>query len=780
MALPDARHSGLHWSKHTGASLFKTLGLGLILLILVACAPSSQTQRALTAQETPQGDYQYSLDNGGSLVIKREALPLERAANISLSTPWQPTLPDNVEIIGDAVLLQTDREELDIPARLELPLPDTVDGPERLYVATVDQNGAAILLVPEIQGDTLRVLLPRLGSFALVRVNTPDATPFRDTLAGKPELVVKETAIYRVLRSFETPPANAPQAQLKLTPEQAQEEWRVYGDVELLESNGLTAKIQAKAAIDSGSAVVTVFFLNPNDGLRYLAGTEIAITQPSDPQALFKANLLTLQPLLSNEQQAAEFTAQVTDVATPPITWSWEYGDGDSGGPVTTDTLSFTLPAKRYKPSNGQAGSEYRVKLTASDSAGLSASAEFPVVVTYAADQAAPLAASIDCPTRNDLRDPPCSLRLNENSISAAYLANVSGGTPPYRYFWHMAPLQDQYTEGSDSQTFDFSEPGDYRLKLKIEDQAQQVVEITQPVTILGTPLQISLNGLSGNDDKQLTLPNNQPIQPRPGDTVTVNLNFQGGVLIAAGQRSDYEVRFNWEDGTTTPSSLVLDPLPGNPPDVPRALELSHTYLDDGVYFIRATVRDASGTLETVRKRLCVGVCNNGIGNYNTDTNRNNTTGYIGLAYGNGPASDITVTQLKNFGADFTLCQSPTPGCGSYPTAEDIANADIQISGPAIRPTFTWNRRDVIKVSVDANCIGNCDTAVYGVQVVDDISVIASPLQYGDYSRPNTEVLPFQYTTYYNPSPDLVASMEYTVTMVTRSGDMAFLKFLTN
>ena len=778
MALPDARYSSPRWKDKTGASLLKALWLGSMLLLLTACAPSPQTQRALTAKETVQGDYQYSLDNGGSLVIKREAL--ERAANIRLSTPWQPTLPDNVEIIGDAMIVQSDRTELAIPARLELPLPDTLDNSERLYVATVDQNGAAILLVPEIQGDSLRVLLPRLGSFALVRVNTPDETPFHDNLVGKPELVVKETAIYRVLRSFVAEPVDTPQAQLKLTPEQAQEEWQVYGDVTLLESNGLTAKIQAKAEINSGSAMVTVFFLNPRDGLRYLAGTEIAVIQPSDPQALFKTNLLTLQPLLSDEQQAAEFTAEVTDVATPPITWTWEYGDGDSGGPLTTDSLSFTLPAKRYKPSNGQGGSEYRVKVTATDSTGLSASAEFPVVVTYAADQPAPLTASIDCPTRSDLRDPACSLRLNQDSISGTYLASISGGAPPYRYFWQMAPLQDQYIEGSDSQTFDFSEPGDYRLKLKVEDQNQQVVEITQPVTLLGTPLQISLNGLTGNDDQPLTLPNGVPVAPSPGTEVTLNLNFQGGVLIAAGQRSDYEVRFNWEDGTTAPSSLVLDPLPGSPPDVPRALELSHTYLNDGVYFIRATVRDASGTLKTVRKRLCVGVCNNGIDNYNTDTNRNNTTGYIGLAYGNGPASGITVTQLKNFGADFTLCQGPTPGCGSYPTAEDIANADIQISGPATRPTFTWNRRDAAKISVQANCIGNCDSSVYGIQVTDDTSVIASPLQYGDYTRPNTEVMPFQYTTYYNPSPDLVAGMEYTVTIVTQSGDMAFVKFLTN
>ncbi len=749
------------------------------VLILLGCAPNTpRGPLTLNPSETNNGDYLYSLDNGGSIVIKAAAFPEGQPGKIILDSPWNPTLPANVSIIGDAIAVEADPSELAIPARVTLPLPSPIDNPEQLYIAIVDKNGAAIMLIPEISDNEISALLPALTSFALVRVEPTSDAGFRDTLDGKPELVVKETSIYRVVRNF--PPAGGGEdspagAQLKLTPKQAQEQWRIYGDAMLLENNGLTAKVQAKAEPNMGSAIVTVLFINPSDGLRYLAGTEISISQPSDPQALFKTNLLTLQPLLDDSQQAAEFVAQVTDVATPPITWTWQYGDGETGGPVTTDTLEFSLPSKRYKANNTQTSREYVVEVTATDSTGLSANARFPVVVAYAADQAAPLAASINCPPNPfALFDPPCSLRLDQASIDASYQANVTGGTPPYSYEWQISPLESQYMAGTDSHLITFNEPGDYRLKLRVTDQNQQTLEITQPVVILGTPLSITLNGHSGNDDDLLRDPNNIPVPASKGNEITVNVNFQGGVLIASGQRGDYQLRFNWEDGDSTQIQLIADPLPGSPPNEPRSLELAHTYTEQGYYFIRATVSDASGALETVRKRLCVGTCNNGIDNTNTGTNRNDTTGYVGYNYGSGrPAARIKVIAFGNFSGSQN----------TYPSDEEITNADIQISGPATQPIFTWNRNDVAEVYVNANCIGNCESAVYGIRTTDDTSVIPSPLQYGRYDIPNTEEIPInQEATYPIPSPEIMGEMTYQITVITQPGSdgkrsSAFLMF---
>ena len=146
-----------------------------------------------------------------------------------------------------------------------------------------------------------------------------------------------------------------------------------------------------------------------------------------------------------------------------------------------------------------------------------------------------------------------------------------------------------------------------------------------------------------------------------------------------------------------------------------------------------------------------------------------------------GPApqpGDFSVLSILNVGQQ---------NFNNNPTEQDIANADIQISGSTNAPTFSWLISDVIFVFViNTGFPQPLNPFLYGIVgvFVEDIPgtgighivPINSPVTYGDYSITDTEII----ESFLAPSPPLVSGGVYTVEISLENGDGAVIMFRIN
>ena len=120
------------------------------------------------------------------------------------------------------------------------------------------------------------------------------------------------------------------------------------------------------------------------------------------------------------------------------------------------------------------------------------------------------------------------------------------------------------------------------------------------------------------------------------------------------------------------------------------------------------------------------------------------------------------------------------------PSGSQIANADIQLSGNAARPTIAWNFDDAVIVDLLSSGLSGSafSWGISGVFIeeipdtgIGRLAEILSPVQYGDYSVPQTEPI----EDFDNPSPDLTSGALnlYTVTVRTET-EAAFITFRIN
>ena len=107
------------------------------------------------------------------------------------------------------------------------------------------------------------------------------------------------------------------------------------------------------------------------------------------------------------------------------------------------------------------------------------------------------------------------------------------------------------------------------------------------------------------------------------------------------------------------------------------------------------------------------------------------------------------------------------------PTEQQIADADITISGSLSSLLISWKLQNVISVFVAA---GDAASIVYGIIGSSDgfggNFTISSPLEYGNYSVANTERTANQF-----PAPALVAGEDYNITVATSDGKTSYIGF---
>ena len=168
-----------------------------------------------------------------------------------------------------------------------------------------------------------------------------------------------------------------------------------------------------------------------------------------------------------------KITAVVDSAANikPPFNWKWKFGDGETGSTQTDkNTMEIDLPPKLYSPAKLPAEFEVEVNVTDNRDYGRQQALIIQVV-------ARDIEIGIKGPQVIHWADP------YDPSVSAEYIANTTGGEPPYKYSWSLSPGGAVEKMGMDA-ICTFDQPGTYRLKVKVVDKNEQKAEASIPILV--------------------------------------------------------------------------------------------------------------------------------------------------------------------------------------------------------------------------------------------------------------------------------------------------------
>ena len=297
---------------------------------------------------------------------------------------------------------------------------------------------------------------------------------------------------------------------------------------------------------DPGTFSVTLVIV---DGLgrRATVSKAVTVAPGANPTAVF-----TPSPSAPNVNQAVNFNASAS-TATPGhrITdYSWDFGDGTSGGGVTT--------SHAY----GTAGS-YTVTLTVTDDAGRRGTA----TQTIAVGVGGPTATFTTSPS-----NPIVSQPINFNASQSRPVP----GRSIVSYAWDFG---DGTTGSGVQTTHAYAAVGTYVVTLTVTDSAGQTAFSTQSITVA-----------TDTPQARFTVTPGTPTAPSGTDTIVL---LDASSSTAATGRT--LVSYSWTVTGTGPHS--------NPPN---ASVTSLTLRAPGVYSIQLTVTDNVGKTSTTIQNITV------------------------------------------------------------------------------------------------------------------------------------------------------------------------------
>jgi PKD repeat protein len=188
--------------------------------------------------------------------------------------------------------------------------------------------------------------------------------------------------------------------------------------------------------------------------------------------------------------QPVNFTTLVMG-GTAPFTYSWEFGDGGTGGNLSEITHIYTT--------NGP----FEASVQVTDAAGFATSASLSVTITLTAGVTG-------------------NTSLGAAPLAVSFESSVQGGVPGYAYFW-------QFGDGSTSSSPDpihvYTQPGDYTATLEVKDSVGHTDTVNWPVQTFpgGANLDLAIRASATNISV--------------GETTILTLSPSGGV-------GDYTVRW--------------------------------------------------------------------------------------------------------------------------------------------------------------------------------------------------------------------------------------------
>lgn len=485
------------------------------------------------------------------LIVPVGALPA--SAEILIRRTCMPLLADDVEPIGDAVAIRCP----DVPSRtliLSIPAPEGAWDPSEYVIIRVERDGTTTYLMTELVGENLIALTPGYGTFVLARLKEYWAP----RLSGPDILVPGEVGTFATLSDW---PLQMPE-----------EAWSATAGTLLTQQGMQSAAVVALDQPDWGE--VRHSFLATLSGVRWFGARNPAIVQgPEGYEGQpFKVSLSTDTPVTYAGREVT-MLAKLHGAFEGPITWSWDFGDGESGGPVTTDedVAVFELPAKRYDTEDPV--TDYQVTVTARDALGseVSGSASIRVfIMEY------PYVLTIEGPLR---------LAWPGMGPGAVYTARATGQEPPHKYRLTLYPVVDRHTLDSGealAQEFLFDQPGEHRiygLATNIQDPNHRAWTTIRVLVGGREPLVAGLQFI--------------PETGRPNEPIQALVLMRGGVLVVAGKKGGYSLTMDWGDGS--PRQVGQDYGRDN-----SSLEMSytsavHTYSAPGTYTVSVEVCDATG-----------------------------------------------------------------------------------------------------------------------------------------------------------------------------------------
>jgi PKD repeat protein len=177
-----------------------------------------------------------------------------------------------------------------------------------------------------------------------------------------------------------------------------------FGDsvATVVSGNGPTLTV-SHAYSSTGSFIPSVN-VTDSAGLVASASSLTAIVVTAGPTIVASAS-----PTVVDIGAPVAFSASATVPGTPPITYSWKFGDGGTSTAGASVTYAYST-----------AGT-YRASVTGTDSGGLTSTANLTILVNS---------------------PPALSVGVNRSTTTVGYpvtfYANLSGGTSPYRYSWNF------------------------------------------------------------------------------------------------------------------------------------------------------------------------------------------------------------------------------------------------------------------------------------------------------------------------------------------------------
>jgi len=560
----------------------------LILAVMAGCdapAPSTRSSPTRTSMPTPTSTSRplpvvatervILLPVGGSLTVPAGALPQEAEVHVRLTCPPPlPTLMDDVQAVGEAFAVQATAQ----PSRavtLRLPLPAGAADPGGLVMVRVEPDGNTTFLMTAVEGNELVAAAPGFGTFVLGQLLYDD----RVTLAGAANLVPGELATFYPLSTL------PPSLQGAIRPDRnfvvhsylpssvRNAKWTARGGIALLYQNTNAALVRANDEPSWGE--ISYEFVDQAYGRRWYGCKTIQIAPGPVEHAgqPFKVSLHAISPVTYAGEDVT-IAAALYGSFEPPITWSWDFGDGESGGPVTLEENPgpFDLPLKRYAAQD--LPQDYTVQVTAQDSRGHEARGS--LLVRIAAQ-----------PKYRVALEGPERLAWTGQGVSANYTATVSGGQPPYYFAVVLAPGDPTAWHSSDGtlvQAFLFAEPGDYIVVARIVNDPQD-----QANTSALALLPVLVEGRKALGAELLNL----PATARPGQQIDASIQARGGVLVVSGRKAGYTLKVDWGDGS---APLVEQNVGADRTSLEGAvLPTSHAYARPGKYTVRVEVCDATG-----------------------------------------------------------------------------------------------------------------------------------------------------------------------------------------
>jgi len=159
---------------------------------------------------------------------------------------------------------------------------------------------------------------------------------------------------------------------------------------------------------------------------------------------------------------------------------------------------------------------------------------------------------------------PPITITVGNTvtGFDVALTSTVEGGTAPFTYLWDFG---DDVTSTLNALTHKYSQVGNYQVSLTVTDAIGQEKSTTMDLTVQSD---IVIDFTSSSDNQVVT--------------------FVGSVTNSIGTTT-----VTWDFGDNGTSTL---------------LSPSHTYASSGIYSVKMTVKDESGTVKVLTKQVIVTV----------------------------------------------------------------------------------------------------------------------------------------------------------------------------